>query len=170
MGPEERRQFAKKVMSPLESIAKHLTDHSAIEDSKLIENENSEASNLPLTRYHELNLNNDKDEMDEGLELQNDSKVYPDDNEDGNEDSAEENAAVPSNHKFNADEDSASTGKYETDEQEVTTSDDCVDCDSTMVNNFGMKIVNGSKSAGLLKDVDTIEGFQRFNDDLLSSE
>lgn len=162
MGLEERRQFAKKIMTPLESIAKHLTDHSAIEESKLDENENSKLSSVPMTRYHELNLD-DKDERDEDLILANDSKAYPD-NED---DSAEENATVPSNHKLNADEDySSSTEKYETDAQKATmsTTNNCANCDNTM--KIDSPEINMNKSVDRLKDIDTIEGFQRFSDSL----
>ncbi|XP_032670408.1 uncharacterized protein LOC116843771 isoform X3 [Odontomachus brunneus] len=166
MGSEERQQFAKKIMTPLESIAKHLTDHSAIEESKYEENENPKISNLPLTRYHEISLD-DKDEKDEGLELDKDSETYP--NPD-NEDRVEENVTVPLNHKINADEEYVDTEKYEIDLQKTTepTKNNYANCNNATIIDSPKTKVN--ISVDLSKDVDTIEGFQRFSEGLLRSE
>lgn len=169
MGPEERQQFAKKIMTPLESIAKHLTDHSAIEESKYEENENPKISNLPLTRYHEISLN-DKDEQDGGLELDKDLEIretYPDpDNED---DRAEENVTVPLNHKIDTDEEYADTEKYEIDLQKTTepTKNDYANCNNATI--IDSPETKANISVDLSKDVDTIEGFQRFSEGLLRS-
>lgn len=114
MGTQERQKFVKKIMSPLESIAKHLTDHSAIEESKFDENQNSETTSLPITRYHEMNLN-DKQKKNEDLVLNNDSEVYPDLN---NDDSIIGDTIL-SNHKLSPDEDYASTEKYEVNAQKM---------------------------------------------------
>ncbi|EZA52548.1 uncharacterized protein LOC105281852 [Ooceraea biroi] len=162
MGPDERQQFAKKIMSPLESIAKHLTVHSALEESKF-EERNSEEINLPLARYQEINLDN-KNENSRSLVLDDDSEVYPDSN---NEDSVERETIVPSNHKLSIDEDYASTEKYEIDAQKiiVTTEKDCANCDSTKAIDNSKASVNGS--IDLSKD---IEGFQRFSHGLLRSD
>lgn len=154
-------------MSPLESIAKHLTDHSTIEESKFEENENLEATSLPLTRYHEISLD-DKDEKNDGLELDRNSETYPDlDNE---EDHAEEDVTMPSNHKVTVDEDYASTEKFDIDLQKTTesTKNDCANCGNATA--IDGPRTNATKSVDLSKDVDTIEGFQRFSDGLLRSD
>lgn len=166
MRPEERQQFAKKIMTPLESIAKHLTDHSAIEEAKFEENQNSEVKSLPLTRYQEINLD-DKNEKNGSLGIENDSEAYVDSyNED---DSIKEDTTVPQNHKVSVDEDYASTEKYEIDAQKlliVTTEKDCANCDNTTV--IDNPKADTNKSIDLPKDIDTTEGSQprRFNHDL----
>ncbi|XP_020294556.1 uncharacterized protein LOC109860099 isoform X2 [Pseudomyrmex gracilis] len=156
MRPEERQQFAKKIMTPLESIAKHLTDHSAIEEAKFEEeNRNTEAKSLPLTRYQEINLD-DKNEKNVSLEMDNDSEAYVEPyNED---DSIKEDITVPPNHKVSVDEDYASTEKYEIDAQKliVTTEKDCANCDNTTV--IDNPKADTNKSMDLSKDIDTTEG------------
>ncbi|XP_014477576.1 PREDICTED: uncharacterized protein LOC106746001 [Dinoponera quadriceps] len=154
MGLEEQQQFAKKIMSPLESIAKHLTDHSTIEES---DDENPETTHLPLTRYHEINL----DEKDDGLELDKDSENYPD------SDRAEENVTVPLNHKI-TDEDYASTEKFDLQKTTESTTKDSANCDNAK--SIDGPKSNASKSVDFSKDVDTVEGFQRFSDGLLRSD
>ncbi|XP_067204577.1 uncharacterized protein [Linepithema humile] len=126
MAPEERQQFAKKIITPLESIAKHLTDHSAIEESKFEENQNSEATSLPLTRYQELNLD-EKNEKNGDLVLDNDSEAYLD--LDSDVDSIKRDTTISPNHKLIIDDDYASTEKYETDAHKIMTTEK--DCDST---------------------------------------
>ncbi|EFN75121.1 uncharacterized protein LOC105191640 isoform X2 [Harpegnathos saltator] len=167
MGLKERQEFAEKIMSPLESIAKHLTDHSAIEQSKFEENENPETTNLPLTRYHEINLD-DKDEKDGDLEINKDSETYPDPSSEGGR--VEENVTVPSNHKLNVDEDYTSTKKFEVDLQKTMkfVKNDCANCDNATA--IDDPKTSANKSADLSKDVDTVEGFQRFSDGLLRSD
>lgn len=159
MDPEERQQFAKKIMTPLESIAKHLTDHSKIEESKFDENENSEAINLPLTRYQEISLDdkNEKQEKVDSLELDKDSEAYLDPNNE--DDRAEENVTVPSNHRISVDEDYANTEKYEIDLQRTTESvkTDCAYCDDATT--IEGPESNARKTADLAKDFDTVEGF-----------
>lgn len=115
MGTQERQKFVKKIMSPLESIAKHLTDHSAIEESKFDKNQNSETTSIPITRYHEMNLD-DKQKKNEDLVLNNDSEVYSDLN---NDDSIIGDTTILSNHKLSLDEDYASTEKYEVNAQKM---------------------------------------------------
>lgn len=153
-------------MSPLESIAKHLTDHSAIEESKFDENENSRTTSSPLTRYHESSLD-DKDEKDRGFALDKVPAYSDADNED---DGVEENVTVPSNHKLSVDEDYASAEKYESDAHEVImpVEKDCANRDSTttMIDNSKM---NAKNNVDISKDIDTVEGFQRFSDGLLCS-
>lgn len=128
MEPEERQQFVKKIMTPFESIAKHLTDHSAIEESKFDENQNSEATNLPLTRYQEFNMD-EKEEKNDDLVSGNASEAYLD--LDSNDDSIKRDTTASPNHKL-IDDDYASKEKYETDAHNtmVTTEKDC---DSTTV-------------------------------------
>lgn len=156
MEPEERQEFAKKIMSPLESIAKHLTDHSAIEKSKFEENRNSETSNFPATRYHEMNLD-DKNEKEEDLLLDN-SENYSDLI---NSSGTLGDAIVSFNRKSSIDEDYASTEKYEINAQNiiVTTEKDCANYDNkTMIDS---PKANANKSNDLPKDI--IEGSsQRF--------
>ncbi|XP_011302372.1 uncharacterized protein [Fopius arisanus] len=62
MPPENHEQFVRKVMSPFDTITKQLTDHSAIEESKLEEADN-DPTNLPLTKYEEsfLEMPNEED-------------------------------------------------------------------------------------------------------------
>lgn len=161
MEPDERQQFAKKIMTPLESIAKHLTVQSALDESKIEEDGNLEATSLPLRRYHEISLD-DRDENDRrSLVLDNDSEVYP--NSNNEEGSVERAAIVPPNHKLSIDEDYASTEKYETDVQKImlTTERDCVNCDSTTV--IGSPKANVNNSVDLSQDMDTIEEYQRYH-------
>jgi len=156
MGPEERQQFAKKIMSPLESMAQHVSVHSALRgESNFGEDRNSEAVSLPLTRYREMNLD-DKNENDRSLVSNDDLEVYTD------RESVEEKTTVPPNHKLNIDEDYASTEKYETDMERiiVTTESDCPNCDKTTIDNSE---ANANGSIDLSKDIDTVEGFQRFS-------
>lgn len=156
MEPEERREFARKILSPLESIAKHLTDHSMVEESKFVGNQNSETTNLPISRYHEMSL----DEKEGDLVLDNDPETYSDLlNSDGTVD----DAAVNPNRKLNAYEDYGSTEKYETDTQKmmVTTEKDCANCDSTTV--IDSPKASANKSIDLSKNIDIVEGSQRFS-------
>jgi len=164
MGPEERQQFAEKIMSPLESMAQHLSVQSALEESNFEENGNSEASSLPLMQHREINLD-DKSENHRSLELNDDSQVYVD-----KDDSVEKKTTVPPNHKLNMDEDYASTEKYETDMQRiiVSTKSDCANCDSTTL--IDSSEANANDSIDPSKDIDTVEGFQRFNRGLLRSD
>lgn len=117
-------------MSPLESIAKHLTDHSAIEESKF-ENQNSETTSIPITRYHEMNLNDKQKNGD--LMLNNDSEIYSDPN---NDDSGiVGDTTILSNHKLILDEDYTSTEKYEMNAQKMimSTEKNFVNCDDTTI-------------------------------------
>jgi hydroxyacyl-ACP dehydratase HTD2-like protein with hotdog domain len=163
MEPEERQQFAKKIMSPLESMAQHLSVHSALEESNFGEDGNSEATSLPLTRYREMNLD-DKNENYRSLMLNDDSEVYAD-----KDDSVEGKTTVPPNHKLSIDEDYASTEKYETDMKRiiVTTESDCANCDKTTLISLE---ANANGSVDLSKDIDTVEGFQRFSRGLSRSD
>ncbi|XP_024877986.1 uncharacterized protein LOC112458529 [Temnothorax curvispinosus] len=159
MKPAEQQEFAKKIMSPLESITKHLTDHSAIEESKLEENQNSETTSLPITRYHEMSLD-DKNEKEGDLLLDNDSETYSDL---VNGDGTVGDATVPSNHKLGIDEDYASTEKYDINAQKmiVTTEKDSANCDNTTM--IDSPEANTNKSIDLSKDIDIFEGSQRFS-------
>ncbi|XP_011879670.1 PREDICTED: uncharacterized protein LOC105568539 [Vollenhovia emeryi] len=154
MEPEERQEFANKIISPLESITKQLTDHSAIEESKFEENQNSETTSLPITRYHEMNLD-DKSEKEGDLLLDNDSETYTDL---VNNDRTVEDTIASSNHKLSIDEDFASTERYEINAQRiVVTEKDCANCDNTTIH---------SSKANANKNIDpsrNIEGSQRFS-------
>ncbi|XP_043523508.1 uncharacterized protein LOC122535769 [Frieseomelitta varia] len=150
MAPEERQQFVDKVWSPLETIAKHL----AVEQSKFI---NNEGSNFATTRYQETHLD-DKDEMKKLQETHDHPELNKNENPD-------ESITVPPNHKSNADEDYASTEKYALDAQKIvgtTTESERDDCRTTIVSKE-MK-VNDTESNEDLKDIDTVEGFKRFDD------
>ena len=150
MAPEERQQFVDKVWSPLETIAKHL----AVEQSKFI---NNDGSNFATTRYQETRLD-DKDEMKKLQETRDPAELNKNENPD-------ESITVPPNHKSNADEDYASTEKYSLDAQKIvgtTTESECDDCRTTIVSKE-MK-VNDTESNEDLKDIDTVEGFKRFDD------
>ncbi|XP_011629494.1 uncharacterized protein LOC105421993 isoform X1 [Pogonomyrmex barbatus] len=149
MEPEEQQEFAKKIMSPLESIAKHLTDHSAIEESRFEENQNSETTSFPLTRYHEMSLD-DKNDKGRDFILNNDSGIYS--NLANNNDIVRD-IAVLSNHKLIIDEDYASTEKYEINTRNiiVTTGKDCANCnDTTIIDSLK---ANTNKSIDLSKDL-----------------
>jgi len=158
MEPEERQKFANKLMSPLESITKHLTDHSAIEESKFVENQNSETTSLPITRYHEISLN-EKNEKEGDFELDNNPEIYSDL---VNSDGTIGDTTASSNHKLSIDEDYASTEKYEINAQKmiVTTEEDCANCDNTTIDS---PKDNMNKSIDLSKDIDIIEGSQHFS-------
>lgn len=154
MEPEEQQEFAKKIMFPLESITKHLTDHSAIEESKFIENKNSDIASLPISRYHEMSLD-EKNERD--LVPDNGPEIYSDlVNDDTVADSI-----VPRNHKLSIDEDYASMENDEINAQKliVTTEKDCANC-ATMIDR---PKANTNKSIDLLKNIDIVEGSQRFS-------
>lgn len=152
MGTQERQQFAKKIMSPLESIAKHLTDHSAIEESKFEENQNS---SMPITRYHEMNLDG-KREKNGDFALNNDSEIYSDLDSD---DSIVGDTTVLSNHKLSLDEDYASTEKYEINAQKMimSTEKNFANCDNGTV--IDSSRANEDKSIDLSKDIDTTKEF-----------
>ncbi|XP_029168049.1 uncharacterized protein LOC114938324 [Nylanderia fulva] len=148
MGTQERQQFANKIMSPLESIAKHLTDHSAIEESKFEESQNSETTSMPITRYHEMNLE-EKREKNGDLVLNNsESDIYSD-----NDDSIVGDTTMFSNHKISLDEDYASTEKYEINAQKMimSTEKNFINCDNATM-------LDCSK-ANEDKNADTIEKF-----------
>lgn len=155
MEPEKQQEFAKKIMSPLESIAKHLTDHSAIEESKFEENQNSETTSLPITRYHEMSLD-DKNEKDGDLILDNDPDTYTDlIKSDG---TVGDNIASL-NRKLSVDEDYASTDEINAQKMIMTTEKDCTNCDNvTMIDS-----PKTNKSINLSKDINIIEGSQRFS-------
>ncbi|XP_011171486.2 uncharacterized protein LOC105204120 isoform X1 [Solenopsis invicta] len=159
MEPEERQEFARKIMSPLESIAKHLTDHSAIEESKIVEEQHSETTSLPITRYHEMNLDerSDKNVKDEDFVL-DDPGAYSDL---VNSDGTMGDAIVPPNHKIDVGEDYASTERYEINAQKIilTTEKDCANCDNTTIIDSSKANVN--ESIDLSKDI--VEGSQRFS-------
>lgn len=156
MGTQERQQFAKKLMSPLESIAKHLTDHSAIEESKFEKNQNSETTSTPITRYHEMNLEDSKREKNGELMLNNDSEIYSDLD---NDDSIVGDTTVLSNHKLSLDEDYASTEKYEINAQKMimSTEKNFANCDNATV--IDSSKANEDKSIDLSKDIDTTKEF-----------
>ncbi|KAK0172764.1 hypothetical protein PV328_006042 [Microctonus aethiopoides] len=127
MRPEERQQFMDKVISPLATITKQLTDHSFIEESKI--DEYGTPTNLPLTKYQEsfLEMPNEKDPMDdEGMKSLKDE--------------------IPMNHKKIGEEIAKNTLKYS----------------EKMINeeiNIPTTTIN----------VDTVEGFQKFADGLVTS-
>ncbi|XP_072764591.1 uncharacterized protein [Anoplolepis gracilipes] len=153
MGTQERQQFAKKIISPLESIAKHLTDHSTIEEAKFEENQNSETTSMPITRYHEMNLD-EKQEKNGDLMLNNDSEIYSDlDNDDSIVDTT-----VLSNHKLSLDEDYASTEKFEINAEKLIlrTEKNFANCDNATV--IDSPKANKAKTVDLSKDVITTEG------------
>lgn len=156
MGLKEQQEFAKKIISPLESITKHLTDHSAIEESKFEENQNSETTSLPITRYHEMSLD-DKSEKEWGLLLDNDSATYSDLI---NSEGTIGDAIVPLNHKLNVNEDYASKEKYEINAQKmiVTTEKDC-----NNTTTIDSPKTNANKNIDFSKDIDIIEESQRFS-------
>ncbi|XP_011696411.1 PREDICTED: uncharacterized protein LOC105455061 [Wasmannia auropunctata] len=159
MEPEERQEFANKIMSPLESITKHLTDHSAIEESKLADNQNTETTSLPITRYHEMSLD-EKNEKEGDLVLDNNPEAYSDL---FNDDDTVQDPIVHSNHKSNIGVDYTSTQKYDINAQKmiVSTEKDCANCDNTTTIDIPKANANGS--IVLSKDIDTVEGSQRFS-------
>lgn len=153
MAPEERQQFVDKVWSPLETIAKHL----AVEQSKFVDDKDT---NFPSTRYQETVLD-DKDEVKK-LRRINDSA----ESNDNPGEISTIKSKVPSNHKSNVEEDYASTEKYEIDAKKIvatTAENECDDCDSTTVIS---KEINETESIDQLKDIDTIEGFTKFSDNV----
>lgn len=158
MEPEKRQEFAKKIMSPLESIAKHLTDHFAIEESKFEENRNLETTSLPITRYHEMNLD-DKNEKEDDL-VDNDPDIYTDL---VSSDGTVGDTIASLNHKLSVDEDYASTEKYKINAQEmiVTTEKDCAYCNNATM--MDSPKANANKNIDLSKDINIIEGSQRFS-------
>ncbi|EGI61956.1 PREDICTED: uncharacterized protein LOC105149633 [Acromyrmex echinatior] len=149
---EERQEFAKKIMSPLESITKHLTDHSTVEESKFIENKNSDITSFPISRYHEMSLD-EKNERDEDLVPNNNSEIYSDL---VNNDGIIEDSIVPFNHKLSIDEDYVSTENYEINAQKLigTTEKDCANCNNATM--IGRPKANTNKSVNLLKDIDIV--------------
>lgn len=157
MEPEERQEFAKKIMSPLESITKHLTDHSAIVESKLEENQGSETTSLPITRYHEMTLD-DKNEKEEDLF---DSENYSD--LINNEGTVGDAAMSPNQSKANVDEDYSNAEKYEINAQKiiVTTEKDYANCDNTTIIDNPKTTAN--KSIDLSKDTNIIKESQHFS-------
>lgn len=127
MRPEERQQFMDKVISPLTTITKQLTDHSFIEESKV--DEYGTPTNLPLTKYQEsfLEMPNEKDPMDdEGMKSLKDE--------------------IPMNHKKIGEEIAKNTLKYS--EKMIN---EVINIPTTTIN------------------VDTVEGFQKFADGLVTS-
>lgn len=156
-------------MTPLESIAKHLTDHSAIEESKYEENVNSETTSSSLTRYHEISLD-DENEKDGDLDLDKNLETYSDLN--GEDDRAEENVTVPLNHKIDVDQDYVNMEKYEIDQKTTVQSvkNNCKDCDNNSPITINSPKPKANISIDLSKDIDTIEGFQRFSEGLLRSK
>ncbi|XP_046820225.1 uncharacterized protein LOC124424774 [Vespa crabro] len=156
MEPEEHEQIIEKIMTPLESIAKHITDHSSIENSKQDENEEDEVTALPITHLQEkvLMIKDEKyvNETTDRTELYEGSII------------------VPSNHKSSLEEDYASTEKYEYEAQKViltTTMTTTTTTDSDYHENTTIFEDNSttekSKIIDLSTDVDTLEGFERFD-------
>ncbi|KAG7208602.1 hypothetical protein KM043_014811 [Ampulex compressa] len=166
MAPEERQRFMEKIMSPLETITKHLAAHSAIEDTRTEQNEETSSNHLSLTRYHETSLDGEGEKTSSQQDLDRDD--HPDVDQD---DDPKIDATLPSNHKATLEDDYASTEKYEFEAQrivETTTGKECATCNATLV--LEEAKISGNKSVDLTKDVDTIEGFQRFSDGLSGSE
>lgn len=156
MAPEERQQFVDKVWSPLETIAKHL----AVEQSKFVD-DNKDA-NFASTQYQETVLD-DEDEVKK-LRRINDSV----ESSDNPGETSTIKSKVPSNHKSNVEEDYASTEKYEIDAKKIvatTAENECDDCSSTTVISKETSI-NETESIDQLKDIDTIEGFTKFSDNV----
>lgn len=164
MRPEERLQFAKKIMLPLEAIAEHLSDHSMVEESKFEGNENLDTTNLSLTRYQDTSLDHKKEDEESPL-LHNNPETDLDMN--SHDDANEEEITARWNHKLNIDDDYASTEKYEIESQKiiVTTENNCTNCNGTMMTNSLKNNRNGS--VDFSKDIDTVEKLQRFNDAFL---
>ncbi|XP_043666911.1 uncharacterized protein LOC122628567 [Vespula pensylvanica] len=159
--PEEREHIIEKIMTPLESIAKHITDHSSIENSKQDENEEEdEVTALPVTRLQEkvLMIKDEKNanETIDQTELYGGSII------------------IPSNHKSSLEEDYASTEKYEYEVQKsivtttttmttmtTTTTDGDNRENTTMLEDNSTTEKN--KIIDLSTDIDTLEGFERFD-------
>ncbi|KAI4494620.1 hypothetical protein M0804_000821 [Polistes exclamans] len=149
MGPEERQEMVKKIMTPLESIAKHLTDHSSIENSKQEEDQEDEEIVLPITHLQEkvLTIKDDKNanDTDDRTELS-------------------ESSIIPSNHKSSLEEDYASTEKYEYEAQKIivtTTSTTAINNEYS--NRENTTTTENTKIIDISTDIDTLEGFERFD-------
>ncbi|XP_014606012.1 PREDICTED: uncharacterized protein LOC106787828 [Polistes canadensis] len=149
MGPEERQEMVKKIMTPLESIAKHLTDHSSIENSKQEEDQEDEEIVLPTTHLQEkvLTIKDEKNanDTDDRTELS-------------------ESSIIPSNHKSSLEEDYASTEKYEYEAQKIivtTTSTTAINNEYS--NRENTTTTENTKIINISTDIDTLEGFERFD-------
>ncbi|XP_066594949.1 uncharacterized protein [Prorops nasuta] len=139
MMPEERQQLMDKIMSPIDSIAKHLRDQANIEESKQDEPEtNTEA----LTRYQESPI----DERTIKTDTNN-----------------SEEAIVPLNHRRTDEE-------YKHESQKMTTEENCLDCDEPITASNDSQMNINEKTSIDAKDIDTIEGFDRFSDSLLATD
>lgn len=156
MEPEEREQIIEKIMTPLESIAKHITDYSSIENSKQDENEEDEVTALPVTRLQEKVLMI-KDEKNANETIDR-TEPYGG------------SLVVPSNHKSSLDEDYASTEKYEYEAQKnilTTTMTTTMTTDGDNPKNTTMFEDNSTTEKNRIidpsTDVDTLEGFERFD-------
>ncbi|KAK2580805.1 hypothetical protein KPH14_011539 [Odynerus spinipes] len=159
MEPEERQQIVESIMTPLESIAKHLTDHSSIENSKYLENEEDGRTALPIVSVREKVLNI-KDERNVTKPIEQ-------------SESSEGSMMIPSNHKSSLDEDYASTEKYEYEAQKfvvttttttpMTTKSECGDCENASTSSMDNSTTENGKIIDLSTDIDTVEGFERFD-------
>ncbi|XP_076240734.1 uncharacterized protein LOC143183159 [Calliopsis andreniformis] len=151
LAPEERQQFASKVWSPLETIAKHL----AVERSKLAE---EEETGSPVTRYQETPL----DIKNEGIQFQETNGPSA-----SSDDSSGETITVPSNHKSSVEEDYASTEKYEFEAQKIvgtTVANKYEDSNTTILPI--QTTTNRTEKIDHPKNIDTIEGFKEFSDSI----
>ncbi|KAI4498629.1 hypothetical protein M0802_006335 [Mischocyttarus mexicanus] len=150
MEPEERQQMVKKIMTPLESIAKHLTDHSSIENSKQEEDQEDEEIFLPRTRLQEKVLT---------------IKDVKNSNDTNDQTELSESSIIPSNHKSSLEEDYASTEKYEYEALKII---DTTTSITTTINNEYSNCENATTTENIKiidtsTDIDTLEGFERFN-------
>ena len=118
-----------------------------------MDNQNSGTTSLPLSRYHEMSLD-DKNEEEFALDPETYSDLV-------NSDDTVGDTVVSANHRLGVDEDYTSTEKYGINAQEmiVTTEADCTNYDNTTVIDSSKTNVN--KSTDLSKDI--VEGSPRFS-------
>ncbi|XP_034948994.1 uncharacterized protein [Chelonus insularis] len=143
MHDDEQKEFIKKVMSPLEILTKQLIDQSALEQSKFVETDAFNTSEL--TRYHESFVEMPNEYTKEEME-NNSLKIE-----------------VPKNHR-NMEITSKNISRTDLPITRYPESPNNMTQQVTLTSN----LEDCSKNTTML-DVDTIEGFQKFADGLVSA-
>lgn len=151
MRPEDHEKFMHSVMSPFDAITKHLTDHSAIEESKYEESELLETSDGPLAENlansaEDMNRNPQSDENDSKNSDASFSNVWPE--------GGSENFPKSTNDQEE---------KIPDVNDDYPKKTECQNCE-------GVQKTENKKWSNLSTDLDTPEGFQAFADGLLASD
>ncbi|XP_046436239.1 uncharacterized protein LOC124188018 [Neodiprion fabricii] len=151
------------VPPPFDIIAKHLTDHSAIQASKFEEtqlSDNADASSI-INRYEESVLATGKKEEEARISFHRER----------GEKTPENTGSIPANHRpdFAVESIGEKFLNMSSEDLEKTSKETCENCKNLEPTDDDSK-VGEIKDIVISKDIDTPEGFQNFADGLLATD